>query len=93
MSMNHGGKFKRVAIAIAIAAAVAGAQACSSQSSNQPSPPVTAASAPAPQAQPLAQTHSQDDQPDSVLGAGAHFVWTVVAFPFRVVGDVLGLLV
>ena len=27
---------------------------------------------------------------DSLLGATAHFVWTVVAFPFRVVGDVLG---
>ena len=38
-------------------------------------------------------TTTTDDSHDSVLGATAHFVWTVVAFPFRVVGDVLGELV
>jgi hypothetical protein len=93
MSKNYRGKFKRAAIAIAIIAALVGAQACSTQSSDQAPPPVTAAQAPAPntQSQPPAQSDSSD--PDSVLGAGAHFVWTVVAFPFRVVGDVLGLLV
>lgn len=26
----------------------------------------------------------------SLLGATANFVWTVVSFPFRVVGDVIG---
>jgi len=34
-------------------------------------------------------TTSSDDH-DSLLGATGHFVWTVIAFPFRVVGDVLG---
>lgn len=93
MAENHGGKFNRVAVAIAMLAIVASAQACSSQTSNPPPPPTTAAqrSAQPNQSPPPAQTDSSE--PDSVLGAGAHFVWTVVAFPFRVVGDVLGLLV
>jgi hypothetical protein len=30
------------------------------------------------------------EEHDSLLGATGHFVWTVVSFPFRVVGDVLG---
>jgi hypothetical protein len=34
-------------------------------------------------------TTSDSDDHDSLLGATAHFVWTVVAFPFRVVGDVI----
>ena len=41
------------------------------------------------QTQPATQTTSSDEH-DSLLGATAHFVWTVIAFPFRVVGDVLG---
>ena len=32
-------------------------------------------------------------QPDSVLGATAHAVGTVILFPFRLVGDALGLIV
>lgn len=35
-------------------------------------------------------TTTSSDEHDSLLGATAHLVWTVVAFPFRVVGDVLG---
>jgi hypothetical protein len=35
-------------------------------------------------------TTTTDDGHDSLLGATGHFVWTVIAFPFRVVGDVLG---
>jgi hypothetical protein len=80
-------KLRRAAVAVTMLAVVASAQACSTQSSSPP-PDTTASSttaAPAPQA--------QNDEPDSVLGAGAHFVWTVVAFPFRLVGDALGLLV
>jgi hypothetical protein len=35
-------------------------------------------------------TTTNDSGHSSVLGATANFVWTVVAFPFRVVGDVIG---
>ena len=34
-------------------------------------------------------TTTSDDH-DSLLGATGHFLWTVIAFPFRVVGDVIG---
>ena len=33
------------------------------------------------------------NKPDSVLGATAHAVGTVILFPFRLVGDALGLIV
>jgi len=35
-------------------------------------------------------TTTTTEDHDSLLGATGHFVWTVIAFPFRVVGDVLG---
>ncbi len=35
-------------------------------------------------------TTTEESGHDSLLGATAHFVGTVIAFPFRVVGDVLG---
>jgi Tfp pilus assembly protein PilV len=37
-------------------------------------------------------TTTTSNRPDSVLGATGHAVWTVVALPFRVVGDTLGLI-
>ncbi len=30
---------------------------------------------------------------DSVLGATGHFIWTVVSFPFRLIGDAFSMLV
>jgi beta-lactamase regulating signal transducer with metallopeptidase domain len=33
------------------------------------------------------------DEPDSVLGATVHAIGTIVLFPFRLVGDAIGLLV
>jgi hypothetical protein len=38
-------------------------------------------------------TVTTDDRPDSVLGATLHAVGTVILFPFRLVGDAIGLLV
>ena len=35
-------------------------------------------------------TTTNDSGHSSLLGATTNFVWTVVAFPFRVVGDVVG---
>ena len=38
-------------------------------------------------------TTTKSDEPDSVLGATAHAVATIILFPFRLIGDALGLLV
>lgn len=38
-------------------------------------------------------TTTTSDEPDSVLGATTHAVATIILFPFRLVGDALGLLV
>ena len=38
-------------------------------------------------------TTTTTDEPDSVLGATFHAIGTVVLFPFRLVGDALGLIV
>lgn len=38
-------------------------------------------------------TETFEKQPDSVLGATAHAIGTVILFPFRLIGDALGLLV
>jgi uncharacterized membrane protein YdcZ (DUF606 family) len=38
-------------------------------------------------------TTTTANAPDSVLGAAAHAVGTIILFPFRPVGDALGLLV
>jgi hypothetical protein len=36
---------------------------------------------------------TKTQEPDSVLGATAHAVGTVILFPFRLIGDAVGLLV
>jgi len=38
-------------------------------------------------------TTTTDDEPDSVLGATAHAIGTIILFPFRLIGDALSLLV
>ena len=38
-------------------------------------------------------TTTTTDEPDSVLGATVHAIGTVVLFPFRLVGDAVGLIV
>ncbi len=60
-------------------------QACSSQSETT----TTTTTEPATTTQQTTTT-TTDNGHDSLLGATAHFGWTVVAFPFRVVGDVIG---
>jgi len=37
-------------------------------------------------------TTTTNDEPDSVLGATFHAIGTVILFPFRLVGDALGLI-
>lgn len=36
---------------------------------------------------------TQSNEPDSVLGATAHAIGTIILLPFRVVGDILGAIV
>ncbi len=55
---------------------------CSSQQT-EPPPASSTQTAPAPAPAP-------EEGHDSLLGATAHFVWTVIALPFRIVGDVIG---
>ena len=38
-------------------------------------------------------TTRQSNEPDSVLGATAHALGTIILFPFRLIGDAVGLLV
>jgi hypothetical protein len=38
-------------------------------------------------------TTTQSNEPDSVLGATAHAVATIVLLPFRLIGDAIGLIV
>ncbi len=78
-------RLKILFIIAAFAAAIPVIQACSSQ---QPSPPPDQQT----QAEP-APVPADPVEPDSVLGSALHFVGTVVLFPFRLVGDTLGLLV
>jgi len=37
-------------------------------------------------------TTTSDNEPDSVLGATFHAIGTIIAFPFRLIGDALGLI-
>jgi hypothetical protein len=37
-------------------------------------------------------TTTQSNEPDSVLGATAHAIGTIILFPFRLIGDALGLI-
>jgi hypothetical protein len=78
---------KRLRILLMVAAmavAMPMMQACSSQQQSPPPDQQTQAQPPPP-ADPV--------EPDSVLGSAFHFVGTVVMFPFRLIGDTLGLLV
>jgi hypothetical protein len=52
--------------------------------------PATSTTQPAATSQTTTTTTTKDSGHSSLLGATANFVWTVVTFPFRVVGDVIG---
>jgi hypothetical protein len=61
----------------------------------QPQDATTSASTPAqPQTTTTTTTEvSKPKEPDSVLGATAHALATVILFPFRLIGDAVGLIV
>ena len=75
--------------ALILACAIATIPACASQ--NQAPPPETTAAQSQPQAAPT-PAPAQSSEPDSVLGATAHAVATIILLPFRIVADVVGLI-
>ena len=83
---------------IGIAVMLSGAPLLQSCSSSQSTTTTTAAS-PDPNAPPevaetstTTTTTTTDNEPDSVLGATFHAIGTIIAFPFRLIGDALGLI-
>jgi hypothetical protein len=71
-------------IVVLMAVAMPMMQACSDQQPPPPPDQQTQQQAPPPAYDPV--------EPDSVLGSGLHFVGTVIMFPFRLIGDTLGLI-
>jgi hypothetical protein len=73
-----------------------GAPGCASQetrtseTTTTTQPPDPSPTQPAETSQSTTTTTTKDSGHSSLLGATANFVWTVVALPFRIVGDVLG---
>jgi hypothetical protein len=78
---------------------------CSSQQSETTTTATTTQSAPATNADASAANSPQvskststttttktSDEPDSVVGSVAHAVGTIILFPFRLIGDALGLI-
>ena len=66
-------------------------QGCSSQSET-----TTTTTSEQPQSAPTATiitTTTTSNEPDSVLGATFHAIGTIILFPFRLVGDAIGLIV
>jgi hypothetical protein len=67
-------------------------QGCSSQSETT----TTSTSEQLPQSAPtttITTTTTTSNEPDSVLGATFHAIGTIILFPFRLVGDAIGLIV
>jgi hypothetical protein len=80
----------KILIPTLVLVAAMGPLGCSSQQET-PTTETATASQPAETNQSTTTTTTTNDSGHStLLGATANFVWTVVAFPFRVVGDVLG---
>jgi ABC-type oligopeptide transport system substrate-binding subunit len=80
-------------LALSAALAVAG---CSThqettQTTSTTTPAYTDDSTPPPQT--TTTTTTTSNEPDSVVGSVFHTVGTVILFPFRLIGDALGLLV
>ena len=67
-------------------------QGCSSQSET-----TTTTTSEEPQSAPATtvttSTTTTSNEPDSVLGATFHAIGTIILFPFRLVGDAIGLIV
>lgn len=69
----------------------AGSQGCSSQQTTETT--VSRPDSDSERSSSTTTTTITTDEPDSVLGATLHVIGTVVLFPFRLVGDAVGLIV
>ena len=88
---------KKPGILIAIALLFSTMEVCTSCASEQTKTVQSTMTTSTP-AQPQATTTTTTEitkpqEPDSVLGATAHAVGTVILFPFRLIGDAIGLIV
>jgi len=82
-----------VTLLVALVAPVA-IQGCSSHSETTTTRQETTTANPPPATTTTTTTTTtKDDEPDSVLEATFHAIATIVLFPFRLVGDAIGLLV
>jgi hypothetical protein len=80
-----------IALSIALMTPVV-VQGCSGQSETT----TTTTTSAVPQSDPTTITSSTtttSNEPDSVLGATFHAVGTIILFPFRLIGDAIGLIV
>lgn len=81
-------RFKNLIPMLLLAAAM-GASSCASQQTQTTE--TTSTTQPVETSQTTTTTKTTNDSGhSSLVGATANFVWTVVTFPFRVVGDVIG---
>jgi hypothetical protein len=82
-------RFKILIPSLVLIAAI-GPLGCSSQQETRTTETTTTAQPVESSESRTTTTTTNDSGHSSLLGATANFVWTVVAFPFRVVGDVIG---
>lgn len=70
-------------------------QGCSSQSETTTTTSTSSSVVPqsAPTTTTTTSTTTTSNEPDSVLGATFHAIGTIILFPFRLVGDAIGLIV
>jgi len=86
----------KILIPMLILAAAMGPLGCASQetrtteTTSTAQPADASATQPAETNQTTTTTTTSDSGHSSLLGATANFVWTVVALPFRIVGDIIG---
>src|SRR5215472_12786991 len=101
MSLRRGCVMKKqIFLIVSLSVLLMGApmiSGCSSQSETTTTTQQTTASTD-PEAAPTTTTTTtttttKDDEPDNVLGATFHAIGTIVLFPFRLIGDAIGLLV
>ena len=87
-------RFRLVLILALFVCAAPIAQSCSTQEGTTTVQTTAAdpASGPVTTGQTTTTTTTTDNEPDSVLGATFHAIGTIIAFPFRLIGDALGLI-
>ena len=87
-------KFRYLIAVLVVTIALPIAQGCSSQQTTTTETTQTAPDPNNPAASSTTTTTTTtENEPDSLLGATFHVIGTAILFPFRLVGDALGLIV